>query len=93
MNDGLSLPAGGREALRRALLQRVADRLAFARAIVDDDVLAEDLRPAPDWRCCWVSFEWSTWPPYQYPTRRFVHQVCRGQHCRHWHHYTEVIMA
>lgn len=88
----ISTPPGGEEALRRALLQRVADRLAFARAIVEDEVRADTLVPTPGWRCCWVSFSWPTKPPYRYPMHRYVHQIC-GDDCRHWHHYSEVLLA
>lgn len=87
----MSLPPGGEEALRRALLQRVADRLAFARAI-EEGAEADALRPAASWRCCWVRFEWPTRSPYQYPTHRYVHQIC-GDGCHHWHHYSEILMA
>ena len=93
---GYSVPPGGEEALRRALLQRIADRLAFAHAIEAGEDAAS-LRPAPDWDCCWVRFEWSTRPPYQYPAHRYVHQLCRGRGagygCHHWHHYSEVLIA
>lgn len=91
MTSWVSLPPGGEEALRRALLQRIADRLAFARAI-EAGANAETLRPPPGWRCCWVEFEWPTRPPYRYPMHRYVHELCDCT-CRHWHHYADVILA
>jgi hypothetical protein len=92
MTDELALPPGGREALRKALLQRIADRLAFAPAILHGQE-ARTLYPAPGWECCRVRFDWPTQPPYQYPTHQFAHQLCRGERCCHWHHYDEVILA
>jgi hypothetical protein len=71
-------------ALRRALLQRVADRLAYARALERGE-----LEPGC-WSCCWMQWE--------KPTRSggraemFLYQLC-GDDCAHWHHQTEVFLA
>lgn len=91
MRGPISVPSGGEEALRRALLQRVADRLAFARAIADG-ADPNALHPAESWRCCWVAFEWPTPPSYLYPMHRFVHRIC-DEGCPHWHHEIEVLLA
>jgi hypothetical protein len=79
-------PQGGDEALRIALLQRIADRLAYARACEQDQI---------EWNlpnCCWIHYEWPTPAHYGYREYRFVHQLCAGG-CPHWHHWTEVWMA
>jgi hypothetical protein len=93
-----NLPPEGEAALRRALLQRVADRLAFARAM--DEAL--DLGPgvpvpyawiaSSSWSCCRVDFEYPTKPPYRYPMHRWAYRLC-GDGCAHWHHQTEVLYA
>jgi hypothetical protein len=80
---GISLPPGGAEALRRALLQRIADRLAYARAFDEGE-----LEGFSD--CCWIHFEWPTRPPYRYPMHRYAHRIC-GEDCPHWHHWVEVL--
>lgn len=94
-----NLPPEGETALRRALLQRVADRLAFARAMDEAlDLGPEEPAPyawitsSPTWLCCWVDFEYPTKPPYRYPMRRWAYRLC-DDGCAHWHHQTEVLYA
>jgi hypothetical protein len=66
-------------ALRRALLQRVADRLGVAR-LLSEDVDVDRARKLAV--CCWVL----------YVVRRqeyWAHRLCSDD-CPHWHHQAEV---
>ena len=69
-----------REALRRALLQRIADRLAYARGLADGTLTDRGA-------CCWVSFEWSR--EEGAGVQRWTRRIC-GDRCAHWHHETDL---
>lgn len=77
----------GRAALRRALLQRIADRLAYARAFE-----AGEIDAGPFGACCWLTYSWPTEAPYWYAEHRFLHRLC-DRSCPHWHHLHEVLLA
>lgn len=95
-------PSPKDEALRRALLQRIADRLAYARAAAEGSIVL-------DGSCCWVSYEYLKPPLYirgeYYPARmeHWSHSLCTRPgitfseylktQCPHWHHQTEVFYA
>lgn len=84
------------EALRQALLQRIANRLAFAQALHEGSI-------DPFWFCCWVRYEYPTPPDYGYRTVRQMHSLCTSPgigfseylrtRCDHWHHQAEVFYA
>lgn len=92
----VTTPSPAEEALRRALLQRIADRLAFARGLADGTI-------DPLWHCCWVKYEYPTPPHYGYRTEHRLHSLCTRpgrsfsdylwERCDHWHHEAEVWIA
>lgn len=96
MKTAVAAPSPKDEALRRALLQRIADRLAFARALHEGTI-------DPFWYCCWVEYEYPTPPHYAYRTVLAGHCLCTPPgtgfdeylpaRCGHWHHQAEVFYA
>lgn len=96
MRTAVAAPDPQEEALRRALLQRIADRLAFAHALHEGAI-------DPFWYCCWVHYEYPTPPHYGYRTGHRLHSLCTPPgidfgtylrtRCNHWHHQAEVFYA
>lgn len=98
------MPGPWKTALRRALLQRVADRLGLARLLSDE--LEDADAPGRDLAvCCWVSYDVTrrVWDQRyeggrareatsRWRTERWAHRLC-PQDCPHWHHQTEVWLA
>lgn len=79
--SGAKLAQG--EALRRALLERLARALAVARGLQDGTV------PGGCWTCCWVSYSWRTTRGNE---EEWLHRLC-SDNCPHWHHQNEVFLA
>lgn len=100
-----AMPELWRAALRRALLQRVADRLGLAR-LLSDELEDEDGVRRELAACCWVRYEVTrrVWDQRydaggrareatsRWRTERWVHRLC-AEDCPHWHHQTEVWIA
>lgn len=72
--------------LRKALLQRIADRLAYAR-----ELDGGSLEPGC-WSCCWVSYEFPS-PYVEGRIEGYIYPICDQDTCAHWHHQTEVFLA
>lgn len=69
--------------LGRALLQRLANDLAVARALHDGS-LEGGCQP-----CCWVTYPK---PGPGADVEYWLHRLCPAD-CPHWHHQTEVFLA
>jgi hypothetical protein len=78
----------GHEAgLRRALLQRIVNRLGIA------ELYATDFTPRELAECCWVSYDRECpHPDGTSHIEHWVYALC-DEDCPHWHHQTEVWMA
>lgn len=77
----------GHSGLRRALLQRLADRLAIAR------LYATDFTDRELASCCWVTYpKTCQHDDGSSHVEHWVYRLCY-EDCPHWHHQTEVWMA
>lgn len=90
-------------ALRKALLQRIADRLAYARALEDGTI------KGGCWSCCWLRYDRPAFVPSSSSvgadgiivpagtgpvrTERWLYRLCDPATCAHFHHETEVFLA